>query len=144
MENEHVQTVIAADVEITGTIKGSGVIRIDGKFDGELQCDKDALIGKSATVKGNVNAGSVIVEGTVNGNLSAKDKIELKSSARLTGDIKAKRLIVEEGVLFVGRSDVNPSGTASTAAPGGSSATAAPAASGSQPEAAQRAGIFKR
>ncbi len=35
----------------------------------------------------------------------------MKSSARVTGDIRAKRLSVEDGVTFVGRSEVNPSGS---------------------------------
>ncbi len=110
MDNASAQTVIAADAEITGTIKSAGTIRIDGKLEGEMHCDKDAFIGKSAVVKGNVNVSSVIVEGTINGNIVARDRIELKASARLTGDIKAKRLVVEDGVTFVGRSEVNASG----------------------------------
>lgn len=112
MDNVSAQTVIAADAEITGTIKSAGTVRIDGKLDGELNCDKDALVGKSAIVKGNLNVSSAIVEGTVNGNIAARDRIELKASARLTGDIKAKRLVVEDGVTFVGRSEVNASGVA--------------------------------
>ena len=35
----------------------------------------------------------------------------MKSTARVTGDIRAKRLSVEDGVTFVGRSEVNPSGS---------------------------------
>ena len=37
----------------------------------------------------------------------------MKSSARVTGDIRAKRLSVEDGVTFIGRSEVNPSGAVS-------------------------------
>jgi len=146
MENERAQTVIAADIEITGSIKGSGVVRIEGKFDGELQCEKEALIGKSASVKGNVSAGSVVVEGAVQGNITAKDRIELKSSARLTGDIKAKRLVVEEGVLFVGRSEVNPAGGPPSAAAAMPAEDASPAKSAAAPsaDATGRAGLFKR
>lgn len=112
MDNEQGQTVISTDVEITGTVRSTGSIRIDGKLDGELLCEKDALIGKSAVIKGNLAVTSVVVEGAVNGNIVARDRIELKTSARITGDIKAKRLSVEEGVMFVGKSEVNPSGQA--------------------------------
>ena len=106
------QSVIAADVEITGTIKSSGSIRIDGKLDGELHCTGDAIIGKEAKIKGNIIVSSTTIEGTINGNVTAKDRIEMKSSARVTGDIKSKRLSVEDGVTFIGRSEVNPSGAA--------------------------------
>jgi len=104
------QSSISKDVEITGTIKSSGSVTIDGKLDGELVAQGDVNVGKSATIKGNINSNSVAVEGTVDGNITAKDKIELLSSARVSGDIRAKRLSVEDGVTFVGRSEVNPTG----------------------------------
>lgn len=102
------QSVITADVEITGNVRCSGSLRIDGKLDGELNCAADATIGKSATIKGNVTVNSVTVEGTIHGNITAKDKIEMKSTAKVTGDISAKRLAVEDGVTFIGKSEVNP------------------------------------
>ena len=105
------QSVIAADVEITGTIKTASSVRIDGKLEGELNCGGDAIVGKDAKIKGNLTVTSASIEGTINGNVTAKDRIEMKSSARVTGDIRAKRLSVEDGVTFVGRSEVNPSGS---------------------------------
>ena len=111
MDNPTPQSVIAADVDITGTIKSTGSVRVDGKLDGELHCGGDAIIGKEAKIKGNLTVSSAIVEGTIAGNIIAKDRIEMKSSARVTGDIKSKRLSVEDGVTFIGRSEVNPSGT---------------------------------
>ena len=113
MENSQ-QSVIAGDVEITGTIKSTGSVRIDGKLDGELNCTGDAVVGKSATIKGNLAVNSATIEGTIQGNVTAKDRIEMKSSARVTGDIRAKRLSVEDGVTFIGRSEVNPSGVATS------------------------------
>ena len=105
------QSVISNDIEITGTIKGSGSVRIDGKLEGELHCTGDAVVGKSAQIKGNIVVTSATVEGAVQGNITANDRIEMKSSARVTGDICAKRLSVEDGVTFIGRSEVNPSGS---------------------------------
>ncbi|NQU10423.1 polymer-forming cytoskeletal protein [bacterium] len=110
MDNSTQQSLISADVEIKGTIRSGGSVRVDGKLDGELHCTSDAVIGKDAKIKGNLNVNAISVEGTVTGNITAKDRIELKASARVTGDIKAKRLTVEDGVTFVGRSEVNPSG----------------------------------
>jgi len=105
------QSVISNDIEIIGTIKGSGSVRIDGKLEGELHCSGDAVVGKSAQIKGNIVVNSATIEGAVNGNITAKDRIEMKSSARVTGDIRAKRLSVEDGVTFIGRSEVNSSGS---------------------------------
>jgi len=112
MDNNTVpQSVISKDVEITGTIKSSGSIRVDGKLDGELHSTGDAVIGSSAQIKGNIVVNSAVIEGGVQGNITAKDRIEMKSTARVTGDIRAKRLSVEDGVTFIGRSEVNPSGS---------------------------------
>ena|SRR5919198_742633 len=111
MDNDKTQSVISNEVEITGTIRSSGSLQIDGKLEGELHCGGDAVIGKSANIKGNLAVSSATIEGTIHGNITAKDRIEMKSSARVTGDIKAKRLSVEDGVTFIGRSEVNPSGS---------------------------------
>lgn len=118
MDSEaNTQSVLSSEVEITGTVKASGSIRIDGKLDGELTCAGDAVIGKGAAIKGNITVNSISVSGAVNGNIVAKDRIEMKSSAKVMGDIKAKRLAVEDGVTFVGKSEVNPSGGPVSAAP---------------------------
>jgi len=104
------KSVISAEVEIIGTIKTSGSIQIEGRVEGEIHSQGDVLLGKTGSIKGNLVVNSVSVAGTVVGNIIAKDRIELKSTARLMGDIKAKRLAVEDGVTFVGKSEVNPTG----------------------------------
>ena len=109
MSNEQlIESVIGADVEIVDTVKSNGTVRLDGKLDGELVCGGNAILGKNAQMKGNVTAKSVSIEGRIEGNILAHDKIEMKSTATVNGDIKACRLSVEDGVTFVGRSEVKP------------------------------------
>lgn len=108
--NDSIKTTVADDVEITGTIKCGSNIRIDGKLNGDLSCAGNAAIGNSASIKGNLAVETVSVMGQVSGNIVAKDRIELKSTAVMMGDIRGKRLTVEDGVTFVGRVEVNPSG----------------------------------
>lgn len=105
------QAVIPADTEVEGQIKTAANIQIDGKLNGDLSCAGDAVIGNSASINGNMTVNSVVVSGRINGNITAKDRIELKATARIMGDIKAKRLTVEDGVTFVGKSEVSPSGS---------------------------------
>ncbi len=104
------QTIITEDVEITGTIKSAGGLRMDGRLNGDLNCAGDVIVGKSANIKGNLSVNSVSVEGQISGNIVAKDRIGLKAAARISGDVKAKRMTVEDGVTFVGKVEVNPSG----------------------------------
>jgi cytoskeletal protein CcmA (bactofilin family) len=103
-------SVISAEVEIIGEIRTAGSLQLDGKLEGELTANGDVSLGKSAQIKGNLNVNSISISGTINGNVTARDKIEMKSTARVFGDIKAKRLSVEDGVTFIGRSEVNPAG----------------------------------
>ncbi len=112
MSNGTQQSILTNEVEVKGTIKSSGSVRMDGKLEGDLVCQGDATLGKGATQKGTVNANSVTVEGTINGTITAKDKIEMKSTAHITGDIKSRRLAVEDGVTFIGKCEVNPAGPA--------------------------------
>lgn len=102
------KNVLASDVEIKGNLKFTGELTFDGKIDGEIQTDGVLNLGDSAVVNGNINAQNVVVRGKVNGNINAKEKIEIKTKAELFGDIRASKLSVEEGVTFVGKTEVNP------------------------------------
>ncbi len=142
MPNENSQTIISSDVQITGTIKSTGPVRIDGKLEGDLVCAADAVIGRSAVIKGGLQVNSVVIEGTIQGNITAKDKIDMKSTAKVHGDISAKRLAVEDGVTFIGRSEVNPTGSASASAPAAAPVSETPPASPAQDN--KGGGLFGR
>ena len=118
MSNGVAQSVITSEVEIKGSIKSTGSVRMDGKLDGDLASQGDAILGKTATMKGNISGSNVVIEGTISGSITAKDKIEMKAAARITGDIKSKRLAVEDGVTFMGKADVNPGGGSAPATAG--------------------------
>ncbi len=104
-------TNLTSDADIKGTIKFGEAMRIDGRFDGELITDNGELIvGKTGDVKANVKVRSAVIEGRVEGNIKASDKVEFKQKAQLMGDLQAKALVIEEGVVFVGKCNVNPEG----------------------------------
>jgi cytoskeletal protein CcmA (bactofilin family) len=111
MNTEEAKTVIGEDVEISGNVKCENSILLNGKLNGDLTCATEAIIGHTSAIKGNMSVETISIQGQVNGNITAKDKIELKATARLHGDIRAKRLTVEDGVTFVGKVEVNPTGT---------------------------------
>jgi cytoskeletal protein CcmA (bactofilin family) len=102
------KNVLSSDVELKGNLKFSGELAFEGKLDGEIQTDGTLTLGDAAVVNGNISAQSVVVRGKVNGNITAKEKIEIKAKAELFGDIRAAKLVIEEGVTFVGRTEVNP------------------------------------
>ena len=123
------KNTLASDVEIKGNLKFSGELSFEGKLEGEIQTDGVLNLGDSAVVNGNINAQSVVVRGKITGNINAKEKIEIKAKAELFGDIRATKLIVEEGVTFVGKTEVNPnkvSPTSATPRPGEAPKTSEP------------------
>ena len=111
------KNVLTSDVEIKGTLKFSGELMFEGKLEGEIQTDGVLNLGDSAVINGNINAQTVVVRGKITGNITAKEKIELKTKTELFGDIRAAKLVVEEGVTFVGKTEVNPNKVSPTAAP---------------------------
>lgn len=106
------KNILTSDVELTGTLKFDTEMIFDGKLDGEIISEGTLILGKNATVKGEVRTKSVTIHGTVNGNVTVQERCELKSNAELLGDLKAMRIIIEEGATFIGHSEVTPNRTA--------------------------------
>jgi len=102
------KNVLNSDVEIKGNLKFAGELTFEGKLEGEITSEGTLHLGDSAVVNGNINVNAVILRGKINGNVSAKDKIEIKAKTELFGDIRAAKLVIEEGVTFVGKTEVNP------------------------------------
>jgi len=111
------KNVLSSDVEIKGNLKFSGELTMEGKLEGEISSDGVLHLGESGAVNGNVNVNTVVVRGKINGNVVAKDKIEIKSKAEVFGDIRAAKLVIEEGVTFVGKTEVNPNKVAPSTQP---------------------------
>ncbi len=113
------KNVLNSDVELKGTLKFSGEMTFDGKLDGDIVSDGSLNLGDNAVVKGGINVNTVVMRGKINGNVTAKEKIEIKAKTELFGDIRAPKLVIEEGVTFVGKSEVNPNKIAPTPPPPG-------------------------
>ena len=104
----------------TESVAGDAVIR--GKYHGKLTVERSLTIYSSADIKGNLvtahliipaenhfrwpgrlEVGSAEIAGELAGNLRARGRVVLKSTARLFGDVEAKDLVVEAGLIVVGR-----------------------------------------
>ena len=108
------KNVLASDVEVKGNLRFTGEMAFDGKLDGEIHSDGTLNLGENSVINGNIGVNSVVLRGKVTGNITAKDKIDIKSKAELFGDIRAAKLVIEEGVTFVGKTEVNPNKAAPT------------------------------
>ena len=113
-------STLSADLHITGNIKTSGDIQVEGAVDGDIRAHL-LTIGETATIKGEVTADDVVVNGRIVGRVRGL-KVRLTSTARVEGDIIHKTIAIESGAHFEGsvqRQDdpLNP-GRATGKAPG--------------------------
>ena len=98
--------VLSSGIEITGSIRFSNDMIIDGKIEGEITSDKGRVtIGENAVIKGDMSAGEVKVYGQVEGKITAQ-RCELKDKSRVNGDIRSKVFSMEEGAKLSGRTDI--------------------------------------
>lgn len=111
------KNTLNSEAEIRGTLKFAGELTFEGKLEGEIVSEGTLHLGDTAAIKGDISVGSVVVRGKIQGNVTARDKIEIKAKTELFGDIKASKLVVEEGVTFVGKSEVNPNKATPTPPP---------------------------
>ena len=93
-------STLSADLNITGNIKTSGDIQVEGTVEGDIRAHL-LTVGESATIKGEVTADDVVVNGRIIGRVRGL-KVRLTSTARVEGDIIHKTIAIESGAHFEG------------------------------------------
>ncbi|MFZ1728370.1 MAG: polymer-forming cytoskeletal protein [Albidovulum sp.] len=93
-------STLSADLTITGNLKTSGDIQVEGTVDGDIRAHL-LTVGESATIKGEIVADDVVVNGRVVGRVRGL-KVRLTSTARVEGDIIHKTIAIESGAHFEG------------------------------------------
>jgi cytoskeletal protein CcmA (bactofilin family) len=110
------KNVLGNDIDVKGTIKFESELNFDGKLEGEIISEGGILtLGKNADIHGELKAKSIVVHGSVTGNITVADRCELKSTSELHGDLTATRIAIEEGAIFIGKSEVTPKSKADRA-----------------------------
>lgn len=96
-------TLIADGNTIAGKVTGKNPLRIEGRFEGEVDLLSDVIVGETGQVEGNIVAHSIYIAGQVKGNVRGKTKVEISTSGRLLGDVTAPRVQLDEGAFFSGK-----------------------------------------
>lgn len=96
------RSVIDSWLTITGNLKSEGEVQVDGQINGDIHC-AHLIVGKNATINGNIIAEDVVVRGKVTGSIRA-NRVTLQDTAVVASDIYHKSLAVEQGACFEGRS----------------------------------------
>lgn len=103
VSREAKESVISAEITITGKIDGAGHVRIAGRFEGDVHIEGDLTVDAGAKVTGSVRANSVTIGGEVEGNIDSAQSVEILSTGVLNGDLKAGTLTVASGSRMRGR-----------------------------------------
>ena len=97
------ESIIHADINITGKIDGAGHVRIAGKFEGDVHIQGDLTIDAGAKLTGSVRANSVAIGGEIEGNIESAASVEILATGVLNGDLKAGTLSVAAGSRMRGK-----------------------------------------
>lgn len=100
---ERVTSVLGADTVWHGRLTGSGGVRIEGAFEGEIGLQGLLVIGERGRVTcENVRAHTVVVAGNLKGNITA-EKVEIRTTGRVWGDVTTTAFATEEGAFLRGK-----------------------------------------
>ncbi len=100
---ERVTSVLGPGIIWKGNLRGSGGVRIEGAFEGDITLRGLVVVGETGRVVCNtLHANTVIVAGTVNGSITA-EKLEIRGTGRVWGDVVVVSLSTEEGAFLRGQ-----------------------------------------
>lgn len=100
---ERVTSVLGSGVIWKGNLSGSGGVRIEGAFEGDIALRGLLVVGATGRVTcPHLRANVVIVAGAVRGNITA-EKVEIRSTGRVWGDVVTAAFATEEGAFLRGQ-----------------------------------------
>ena len=120
-------TIVGTGARLEGNVVSAGNLRIDGQVKGQINADGDVVLSPQSQVEADIRSQNVSVAGRFKGNILVKGKAHLARGGRIDGNITSKTLVVEEGGIFHGQSNMDAgagSGSPSTQAAQQSSAAA--------------------
>lgn len=100
---ERITSVLGPGLIWEGKISGSGGVRIEGTFEGQIGLRGMLVVGESGRVTcENIRASTVIVAGAVRGNITTQ-KLEIRTSGRVWGDVITTSFVTEDGAFLRGQ-----------------------------------------
>ena len=94
-------SVIGTDVVVTGNVRASADLHIEGRVEGDLDCG-NLVVGSEALIQGQVRAESARIAGRIEGAVSIR-QLTVESGARITGDVEYETISLETGAHVDGR-----------------------------------------
>lgn len=102
-QSERVTSVLSSGISWKGNLSGSGGVRIEGAFEGDIALRGMLVVGENGRVTcEQLRANVVIVAGAVRGDITA-EKVEIRSTGRVWGDVVTAAFSTEEGAFLRGQ-----------------------------------------
>lgn len=99
------EKILDVDAAMQGTLsfKDPVNLRINGKFEGNLETRGNLTIGATAVVNADIAGDNIIVGGRVKGKITARERLTLLPQAMVEGHIYPAKLNIAEGAIFQGQ-----------------------------------------
>ncbi len=100
---DRVDSVLGPGIAWQGKISGTGGVRIEGAFDGEIAIRGLVVVGPQGRVTcERLRAVTVIVAGSLKANITAQ-RVEITRTGRVWGDVVTTSFSTEEGAFLRGQ-----------------------------------------
>jgi len=111
-----INAFLGTGTSFTGRLAFTGVVRIDGAFDGEIASSGTLVIGENARVSGRIDVGKLVCGGEVSAAVTATASVAVHAKGRLVGSLRTPALIVDEGGRIDGEVSMGEASTGETPA----------------------------
>lgn len=102
MEKADIKAFLGSGSLFEGKLSFDEMVRLDGRFVGEIRSSDILVVGDTAEVEGDIHVGSLVLSGNFKGNIVASQRVELLYPARVDGVIETPLLKIDEKVVFNG------------------------------------------
>jgi len=100
---DRITSVLSAGINWTGNLGGSGGVRIEGTFEGDIAMRGLLVVGETGRVTSKtLRANTVIIAGTVKGDITA-ERLEIRSTGKVWGNVVTSSFSTEEGAFLRGQ-----------------------------------------
>lgn len=98
------EKILDVDAAMQGSLRFKDAVnlRINGKFEGNLETKGNLTIGVSAMIFGDMLGDNIVVGGRVKGKITARERLTLLPTAIVEGDIYPAKLNIAEGAILEG------------------------------------------
>jgi len=104
-KNRKEEKILDVDASMQGNLsfKDPVKLRINGRFEGNLNTKGSLTIGSSAIIYGDITGDNIIIGGRIKGKVIAREMLTLLPTAIVEGDIFPAKLNITEGAILEGR-----------------------------------------